>query len=470
MSLTDFSAMPFLNTQEKKNLQAMFQQALTNTDKQLVMKDDGTAYVKTGDIPAEWLRDSSAQMRPYLFFARNDKDAANKLKAVIEGQALYIAVDPYANAFREDSKVWTREFELDSLSYPILLAWTYWKVTGDASVFTPAVRAGFDSVLKTMETEQDHDGSLPGRAKSPYSHPSASGNPVGYTGMIWSSHRPSDDACKYNFLIPSQIQAVQALTALEEMENFIGRKDRASRAQKLKTEVHAGIEKFGIVKHPKYGRIYAYEVDGLGRANLMDDANIPSLLSIPYFGYASEKDGVYAATRRFVLSEDNPYFYSGCVKGKDVYGVGSPHTPTNLLTTLGRIAQGVFTRKPSEQIATLKMIFSKVVHPQKRTGLVWPLAQLAQGLTTKDKNEQIAALKMLLASDSGDHRLHESYLPNNPKVYTRPDFGWPNALFAEFVLTAFQGHPTLPVPSPPASLQPGFTAQKKNPHHRVTYI
>lgn len=433
-----------LSAEEQQRLEAMFQLALTNTDKQLVMEDDGTAYVKTGDIPAEWLRDSSAQMRPYLFFAKEDESAREKLKAVIEQQALYIAVDPYANAFRDDFKVWTRDFELDSLSYPILLAWTYWKVTGDASIFTPAVKAGFEAALKTMEIEQDHDG------KSSYTHPGMGKNPVGNTGMIWSSHRPSDDACQYNFLIPSQIQAVQALAALGEMEMFMGRTGMAARAQKLKTEVHEGIEKFGTVEHPKYGRIYAYEVDGLGNANLMDDANIPSLLSIPYFGYASEKDPVYAATRRFVLSEDNPYFYSGRFKEQDISGIGSPHTPATMIRSLGRLAEGLVTRKPAEQLGTLKMVFSKTIHPRKRTGLIWPLAHLAQGLTTRDPKEQMSVLKMLLASDSGDHRLHESYLPNNPKVFTRKDFGWPNALFAEFVLTTLKGRPQLPVPAAPS--------------------
>ncbi len=444
-----------LKAEEQAQLEAMFRLALANTDKQLVMEADGTAYVKTGDIPAEWLRDSSAQMRPYLFFAAADEEAREKLKAVIERQALYIAVDPYANAFRDDFKVWTRDFELDSLSYPILLAWTYWKVTGDASVFTPAVKAGFDAALKTMETEQDHD------AKSAYSHPGMGKNPVGRTGMIWSSHRPSDDACQYNFLIPSQIQAVQALAALAEMETFMGRKDMAARAQKLGGEVHAGIENFGIVEHPKHGRIYAYEVDGLGRANLMDDANIPSLLSIPYFGYASEKDPVYAATRKFVLSEDNPYFYSGHFKGQEVSGIGSPHTPATMIRSLGRLAEGLVTRKPAEQLGTLKMIFSKVVHPHKRKGLIWPLSHLAQGLTTKDPDEQMSALKMLLASDSGDHRLHESYLPDNPKVFTRKDFGWPNALFAEFVLTALKGYAPLPVPAAPKPLRVQTPAPQK---------
>ena len=425
----DFSAVSLLNAREQKHLDTIFQLALKNTDKQLEMKEDGTAYVKTGDIPAEWLRDSSAQVRPYLFFAKEDKATADKLKAVIERQALYMAVDPYANAFREDFSIWERKFELDSLSYPILLAWTYWKVTGDTSVFTPAVKKAFDVAVETMIAEQRHD-----PATSTYAHHELKKNPVGYTGMIWSAFRPSDDACKYHYLIPSQIQAVQALTALEEMETFMGRPDRTVRAQKLKSEVQDGIEKYGIVNHPKYGRIYAYDVDGRGNTNLMDDANLPSLLSIPYFGYKDENDAVYKATRRFVLSKDNPYFYSGSHNGQEISGVGSPHTP--LLKS---------------SLSGLRGIFEKIRHPFRKTGMVWPLAQLAQGLTTKDKDEQAKVLRMLLASDPGDSQLHESYLPQNPKVFTRKDFGWPNALLAEFMLTTIKGHAPLPVPPSPVS-------------------
>ena len=190
---------PYLKDPERQQLMTMFRLALTDTDKQLVMAEDGTAYVKTGDIPAEWLRDSSAQVRPLLYFAREDKAIANRIKAVIERQAMYIALDPYANAFRDDFTIWERKFELDSLSFPILLVWTYWKVTGDNSVFTPSVKMAFSRALKTMLTEQDHHGVLPGHQRSDYhfrSDTQSSGKmPVGYTGMIWVAFRPSDDEC-----------------------------------------------------------------------------------------------------------------------------------------------------------------------------------------------------------------------------------------------------------------------------------
>jgi len=405
------STAAYLNVAERQQLMTMFRLALTDTDRQLVIAEDGTAYVKTGDIPAEWLRDSSAQVRPFLYFANEDKVIATKVKAVIERQAMYIALDPYANAFRDDFTVWERKFELDSLSFPILLVWTYWKVTGDNSVFTSSVKLAFSRALETMLIEQDHDGVVPGHQRSGYhfkSDTQSSGKmPIGYTGMIWVAFRPSDDECLYNFPIPVEIQAVQALSALAEMESFIGRMDRAKMAETLGKQVKAGIEQYGIVDTPDYGRIYAYEVDGLGHVNLMDDANVPSLLSIPYFGYVSEVDEIYMATRRFILSPSNPYFYEGTFKGEKISGIGSPHTPA---------------------------------------GMIWPLAQEMQGMTTNQQDEQIRLLRMLLMSDPGDHQPHESYMANNPQQFTRKDFGWAKAQFGEFVLRAVLGWAPLPVP------------------------
>ena len=183
--------------------------------------------------------------------------------------------------------------------------------------------------------------------------------------------------------------------------------DMAKKAQTLGQQVKAGIEQYGIVDTPDYGRLYAYEVDGLGHANLMDDANIPSLLSIPYFGYVNQIDEIYMATRRFILSPSNPYFYEGTFKGEKISGIGSPHTPA---------------------------------------GMIWPLAQEMQGMTTNQKDEQIRLLRMLLTSDPGDHQLHESYSANNPKHLTRKDFGWAKAQFGEFVLRSVLGRMPLPVP------------------------
>jgi meiotically up-regulated gene 157 (Mug157) protein len=385
-------------------LEAMYRAALLNTSQQATIAPDGTAYVKTGDIPAEWLRDASAQVRPYLFFAKQDPQVASLLRGIIAREAKYLQVDPYANAFTIDYRVWEQKFELDSLAYPIVLAWSYWKATGDSSIFTGDESLGFDRALETMEREQDH------ARNSKYTHKelrddagAQQPNPVAYTGMIWTGFRPSDDACKYNYLIPSEMMAVVALGDLEEIERVFYRNlIKSNRAKTLRAEVQDGIQKYGEVFTPNYGYIYAYEVDGLGHQTFMDDANIPSLLSAPYLGYTKADSFVYKNTRRFLLSKDDPYYYMGSM----ARGIGSAHTSD---------------------------------------GYVWPLALLVQGLTATGDAERRDVLGELLASDPGDHLLHESFDPNDPGRFSRKDFGWPNALFSEFVLTTFNGVPAQPM-------------------------
>jgi len=390
------------------HLQAMFAAALKNTGNQASWTSDGTVYVQTGDIPAEWLRDSSAQVRPYLLFAKGDPDVDAFLRAVVQRQAKSLSADPYANAFRKDYSVWEEKFELDSLCYPIMLAWTYWKVSGDASVFTPEVAAGFGRALDVMVQEQDH-----ATAPRRYTHKELKKNPVGPTGMIWTGFRPSDDACVYNYLIPSEMMAVVALGELAEIERDVYKNAPvAANAEALRGQVDEGIQKFGVVESPKFGRVFAYEVDGLGHSNLMDDANLPSLLSAPYFGYVPASDPIYQATRRFILSPADPEFY----QGKAASGVGSPHTDPH-----GK--------------------------------WVWPLALLAEGFTATDPAEKSKDLSELLASDPGDGRLHESFDPNNPKRFTRKDFGWPNALLAEWILQTQGGREPLPSGGPDAGAQ-----------------
>jgi meiotically up-regulated gene 157 (Mug157) protein len=384
-------------------LQSMYRAALLNTNKQVTLASDGTAYVKTGDIPAEWLRDASVQVRPYLFFAKTDPDVATLLRGSIARMGKYMQIEPYANAFTLNYRTWEVKFELDSLAYPITLAWTYWKQTGDTSVFTGDLSLGFDAALATMEREQDHP------RNSKYTHPQmpngGKGKPVAYTGMIWSGFRPSDDACSYNYLIPSEMMAVVALGNLEEIErNVYHNVIKAQRARALRDEVQTGIQTYGVVFTPNYGYIYAYEVDGLGNANLMDDANVPSLLSAPYLGYTKSSSFIYRNTRKFLLSKDNPTYYVG----KFARGIGSPHTIDNY---------------------------------------VWPIAMMMQGFTASSDAERKDVLSQLLASDPGDHLLHESFNPDDPTKYTRTDFGWPNALFSEYVMTTFEGVPALPVGS-----------------------
>ena len=352
---------------------------------------DGTTYVSTGDIPAEWLRDASAIVRPYIGLARHDRDVAASLRGVVERQAKYILIDPYANAYSPDYKVVERKFEVDSLLYPIWFASDYYRQTGDTSMFTPTVRRAFERVLHVLHDEQHHD------TRSHYTNPQLArggrGSAVRYTGMIWTGFRPSDDPVRYHYNIPVNMFAVVVLRDLSSVANKVWHDQHmAADAWGLSVGIQRGIEQNGTLNLAPFGRIYAYEVDGLGHANVMDDANVPSLLSIPYFGYLPKTNSLYLATRRFVLSDRNPYFF----RGKYAEGVGSPHTPH---------------------------------------GFVWPLALCIQALTATDPAEIDRVLGYITVADVGDHRLHESFDANWPESYTRDDFAWPNALYAELVLT-----------------------------------
>ncbi len=386
-----------------KELVHMYRAGLTNAvRKQSFLEPDGSIYVQTGDIPAEWLRDSSAQVRPYLYFAAEDEKTREYLRKVIARQAEYILIDPYANAFKQNKQVWEQKYELDSLCYPMILAWTYWQVSGDKSIFTDKFEKAMKTAVATMKLEQDH------AKNSRYHHPelSAKGkdSAVAVSGMVWSGFRPSDDACKYHYLIPSEMMAVVALRGLEEIERTVYKNEKfASEIDQLKEEIDGGIHKFGIIDSKDFGRVYAFEVDGLGNYSLEDDANIPSLLSIPYLGYSDITDPVYQNTRRLILSKANKNFASGKVAS----GIGSEHTPQ---------------------------------------GYVWPLAMVMQALTETNQEKIKQKINELLACDPGDHLLHESFDPNNQKTFTRPDFGWPNALFAELVMIKLQGKKPLPLP------------------------
>jgi len=352
---------------------------------------DGTTYVSTGDIEAEWLRDASATVRPYIGLSEHDPDVRRTLRGVVARQAKYILIDPYANAFSRNYRIVERKFEVDSLLYPIWFAYDYYKQTGDRSIFSPELRRAYNRVLATMRDEQHHP--QRSRYRNPQLTNNGRGSPVRYTGMVWTAFRPSDDPVRYHYNIPVNMFASVVMRDLTTIAREVWRDNRmASNAWGLSVEIQRGIEQYGTLELKPFGRIYAYEVDGRGHANVMDDANIPSLLSIPYFGYLPKTNSLYLATRRFSLSERNPYFF----RGKYAAGIGSPHTPH---------------------------------------GYVWPLALCVQALTATDDREIDQVFGWIAVSDVGDHRLHESFNSEWPESYTREDFAWPNALYAELVLT-----------------------------------
>lgn len=380
-------------------------------------------FVITGDINAMWLRDCSAQVWPYMPYMKEDSKLQQLIAGVINRQVECVLIDPYANAYNlsnaEPDPGWQsdntamkpelheRKWEVDGLCYVIRLSYNYWKLTGDVSNFDQDWQKAMLLIVKTFKEQQRKTNAGPyfftranGRAIDTQ-FGDGYGNPIRPTGMICSMFRPSDDATIYPFLIPSNCFAVVSLRQLSEMQTAI-KKDNsfAKECADLANEVDAAILKHGIVNHPKYGRIYAYEVDGYGNYLMMDDANVPSLLSLPYLGYTNSKNKIYQNTRRFVWSEDNPYFYKGTV-GE---GIGGPHCGINN---------------------------------------IWPMAIIMKALTSNDKNEIAACLKQLKYTHGGTGFMHETFNKDDSYKFTRSWFAWANTLFGELLISVEHEYPEL---------------------------
>lgn len=374
---------------------------------------DGTTFVITGDIPAMWLRDSAAQVRPYLTLAAEDPAIAEMIEGVVRRQMIYIDHDPYANAFNKTANgacwdagdltetsdlIWERKYEVDSLCYPLQLAFLLWRATGRTAFFDETFRRAAEKIVELWKCEQRHETDSSYRFQRFDCPPidtlprQGRGSPVRETGMTWSGFRPSDDACTYGYLIPSNMFAVVALGYLEKVAaDVLKNVSLAYSAQHLKRSIKRGLDLHATFEHPKYGSIYAYETDGFGNYNLMDDANVPSLLSLPYLGWCNAKDPTYRNTRRFILSADNPYFY----RGSRAAGIGSPHTPPKY---------------------------------------IWHIALIMQGLTAIDPKEREYVLDLLETTDTGTYLMHESFDADNPTIFTRPWFSWANSLFSELAI------------------------------------
>lgn len=373
--------------------------------------DDDT-FVYTGDIHAMWLRDSGAQVWPYVQFAAKDDSLKSMLRGVILRQFKLINIDPYANAFNDgptgagwqtddtemSPEVYERKYEIDSMCYPIRLAYEYWERTGDSSVFGEDWLKAVSNMLRVFCEQQrkQNKGSYHFYRVTDRTYDTVGwggyGAPVKPVGLIASVFRPSDDRTSLPFLVPSNFMAVSSLRKASEILKIVNRNDTlAEKCDNLADEVEGALKKYAVVNHPTYGKIYAYEVDGYGNRLLMDDANVPSLLSLLYLGDVDTKDKVYKNTRRFVLSEDNPWFF----RGKVGEGIGGPHIGYDM---------------------------------------VWPMSIIMRAFTSSDDKEIADCIKMLLNTDADTGFIHESFHKDNAHKYTRDWFAWQNTLFGELIL------------------------------------
>ena len=398
---------------EIPELMELFVNCYTNTLNTTVKRmDNNMTHVITGDIPAMWLRDSAAQLRPYIFLAKENEEIRELIAGLVRRQFMCITIDEYANAFNEAPNgacwekddpdqnpwVWERKFEVDSLCYPLQLAYLLWKNTGCVTQFEGVFQEGVKKILEVFTTEQYHEEKSEYRfnRNNGYYRDTLSRDGKGAlvkpgTGFIWSGFRPSDDACTYGYLIPSNMFAVVALGYLEEMEREIFHNEElAEKAKSLKEEVKEAIETIGKTFTEEFGMVYAYETDGFGMYNLMDDANVPSLLAMSYLGYEADRE-VSENTRRFLLSEANPFYFKGCKAA----GIGSPHTPSNY---------------------------------------IWHIAMAVQGLTSTSKEEKLEILENMAATTGGKGVMHEGFCCEDDTKFTRAWFSWANAMYAELFL------------------------------------
>jgi Uncharacterized conserved protein len=374
-------------------------------------------FVITGDIPAMWLRDSTAQVWPFLPLARSDASLRTMLEGLVRRQAACVRLDPYANAFyrepvlgrwREDLTemrpgVHERKWELDSLAYFLRLSHGYWTQTGGAEPFDEGWITAVEAVLDVLEIEQGEG------IRSRYSFARPGGTTLpregrgavsASCGLVRCAFRPSDDMVRFPFLVPANAMMAGALHSVVPLLEQLGQAALAARASRLGREIFEALQALARVRHPLHGEIWAYEVDGLGGVHFMDDANVPSLLALPYLGFCTKDDPLYLRTRAFCLSRDNPFF----VEGEKFSGIGSPHT------------------KP---------------------GTIWPMAIVMQALTSDSDEEIRSCLRQLKRCHAGTGFMHESFLAGNPADFTRPWFAWANTLFGELIVTLYRERPHL---------------------------
>jgi len=380
-------------------------------------------YVITGDIDAMWLRDSTAQVWPYMSLMKADKKLQLLIAGVINRQVKCIHLDPYANAFYKDgSKIseWKatdvtdmkagtheRKWEIDSLCYPIRLAYNYWKLTGDTAPFDVQWKDAIKLIVKTFKEQQRKSNLGPYHFQRKTDWATDGVPLVGYgypakpNGLICSTFRPSDDATLFSYLIPSNFFAVVSLKQGAEMLNQIHHDTQlANECTVLANEVGKALQQYATTIHPQFGKIYAYEINGFGSFHLMDDANVPSLLSMPYLGAIAKTDSVYQNTRKYILSSENPFYF----KGKAAEGVGSPHTGLDL---------------------------------------IWPIGLIVRGLTSTDDAEIKKCIQTLVSTHANTGFMHESFHKDDPKNFTRKWFAWANTIFGELIMETFLRKPTL---------------------------
>lgn len=381
-------------------------------------------FVITGDIDAMWLRDSSAQLQTYVHLTPRDAALRRLFHGALQRQARCILVDPYANAFMKDVSarsslyavddltemkpgVAERKWEIDSLCYPMRLAHGYWTATRDKAPFDDLWATGMARAVATLKEQQRIDGPGPYRFQRRDPSPTETlmfggyGAPTRKVGLIHSGFRPSDDACVFPFLIPSNLFAVSALTMLSTvLREARGDTAGALAAEALAASVRRALDQHGRMPDGRGGQVWAFEVNGYGDAIFMDDANVPSLSALPLLGAAARNDPLYRRTAALSWSSRNPYFFAGTA----AQGIGGPHVGMDM---------------------------------------IWPMSIITRALLSDDDDEIRQCLTWLKATHGGTGFMHESFHKDDPAKFTRSWFAWANGLFGDLILHLERHRPAL---------------------------
>ncbi|MFM5954815.1 MAG: glycoside hydrolase family 125 protein [Novosphingobium sp.] len=381
------------------------------------------AFVITGDIPALWLRDSAAQLRPYLHLVRQDPALAELFRGLIRRHARCVLIDPYANAFTRDPAgaaldwsrsdrtemkpgVAERKWEVDSLCYVLRLSHDYWQESGDAEPFDEIWAQAARTIVATFKEQQRFAGPGPYRFQRRSDQPTETtlagvGVPTKKHGLIHSAFRPSDDACTYPCNIPGNLFAVATLRELATMARVILKDPAfAEEASALAAEVEKAVLAHGTMVLPDGRQVLAYETDGYGNHLFMDDANVPSLLGMAYLRCLPADYPLWRTTAEAVWSDANPWFF----KGRAAEGVGGPH--------IGE-------------------------------GQVWPMSIIVRALSSDDDAVIGWSIKTLRNSHAGTGFMHEAFDKDDPAKFTRSWFAWVNGLLGELVIKVANERPHL---------------------------